>query len=244
MIKEINYKYFVENSNEVILFTSPNGKIIYANPAACEMFGKTEEEICEAGINGIADTSDPRFQLAINELCRTGSVECELILLRKDGTKFQGYLSSKVFIDVNGEERTSMHIKDITKFKKTEDELKESREKYKNLFNRAQIGMLRSLLDGSEMLEVNDKICEITGYKREELIGKSALMLWKNEEQRKKMVEIIRENGKVNDFEADIVTKMGSKITIITSVVLYPEEGIFEGSFIDITERKSMENAL
>ena len=52
---EDSYKAIFDNSLDGIFITIPDGTILAANPAACQMFGMTEEEIIQAGRNGIED---------------------------------------------------------------------------------------------------------------------------------------------------------------------------------------------
>lgn len=244
MIEDSFYKDIFDNSTESILFTAPDGRILTANPAACNMFGMSEEEICEGGREKIVDLTDPRLAPAIKERNRTGSVACEITFIKKDGTKFQGYLSSKVFQTKDGEKRTSMIIKDITDYNNALQRVKDSEEKYKNLFNKSQVAMFQSKIDGSVILDVNDKYCSLTGYSREELIGKPATLRWAYPEERSKMVATLKEKGVITDFESSVIAKNEEILTVLSSNVYYPEEDILIGSMVDITERKKMENAL
>ena len=57
---DTRYRLLLDNSLDAILLTTPSGKIISANKAACEMFGYTEEELCRVGRNGIVDLKDPK----------------------------------------------------------------------------------------------------------------------------------------------------------------------------------------
>lgn len=41
-----------------ILFTAPTGEIFAANPAACQLLGRSEEELCAGGRAAIVDASD------------------------------------------------------------------------------------------------------------------------------------------------------------------------------------------
>jgi PAS domain S-box-containing protein len=115
---ESKYRSLVESSLDGILLTIKNGAIISANATACKIFQMTEEDICNAGRQGLVDMTDPRLPILLQERELTGKATGELTFKRKDGTKFPGEITSVVFIDINGEEKTSMTIKDITELKK------------------------------------------------------------------------------------------------------------------------------
>jgi PAS domain S-box-containing protein len=121
---EEKYRLLYENSMDAILLTSPDGSIQSANPAACALFQRTEDEIIKTGRDGVVDTTDPRFSTALEERARTGRVKEELTLLRKDGIRFPGEISSSIFTDRTGQKRSSMIIRDITERKQAEEEIR------------------------------------------------------------------------------------------------------------------------
>lgn len=121
---ESKFRAFFENSMDGILLTATDGRILAANSAAALMFGMTEEEICRAGRNGLVDRDDPRVYAALAERKQTGKAKFELTMIRKGGIKFPAEVSSSVFLDINGEERTSMIIRDITERKDAEKRLR------------------------------------------------------------------------------------------------------------------------
>ncbi len=100
---EARYRSLFENSFEAILLTSPGGRIWAASPEACRLLGWGEEELVRIGRKGIVDATDPRVALALRERKRTGKVRAEMTFIRKDGTRFEGAVSSSVFEDRNGE---------------------------------------------------------------------------------------------------------------------------------------------
>jgi PAS domain S-box-containing protein/putative nucleotidyltransferase with HDIG domain len=127
---EEKFRSIFENSVDAILLTIPDGTILAANPAACRMFQRTEEDICRVGRDGIVDYSDSRFFNATEERVSTGLYfEKEYYHMRKDGTKFPTEVSSSVFKDKEGNARTIVIIRDITERKKAEQKLMESEER-------------------------------------------------------------------------------------------------------------------
>ncbi len=129
------------------------------------------------------------------------------------------------------------------KYRKTK-ELQASEEKYRNLFDNAEVGMYRSRLDGSGIVDLNQRLADMFGYTKEEMSGSPATIRWADPIARAEMVRQMREHGELRNYEIDIVTKSGEVRTTLASAKLYPHDGYLEGSVIDITERKRAYEAL
>lgn len=121
---EERYRLIMDNSYDAILLTKPDGSVLTVNKAACKMFLMTEEEILKCGRNALLDTSDPMLPVLLKKRDIEGGVKGELTLIRKDGTKFTAELTSSVFRDSKGEERTSMIIRDVSDRKLSEEKIK------------------------------------------------------------------------------------------------------------------------
>jgi PAS domain S-box-containing protein len=115
-----SYKMIFESSLDAILLTRPDGTIFYANSAAEEMYGYTQKEICDLGRSGIVDTDDPNLSVILEERARLGKSKGELTLIKKNGSKFPGEVSTSIFTDTNNNENTFMTIRDITQRKLNE----------------------------------------------------------------------------------------------------------------------------
>lgn len=125
-----------------------------------------------------------------------------------------------------------------------DEELKKSQEKYRDLFENAVVGMYRTKLDGSGVLEVNQPLCDIFGCTREEILAKPATIRWADPKAREKVVILLKKDGFINNYEVDFIAINGDIKHCIVSMRLYPQEGHIEGSAIDITDRKRTEAAL
>jgi PAS domain S-box-containing protein len=105
-----------------------------------------------------------------------------------------------------------------------------------------------STLDTGRFIDVNDAFLRITGYRSEEVIGRTAIELgiWADPNERDKMTAIIREQGKIRDHEAAFRMKSGEIRTMLRSAEAIDLEG--ERCIIavthDITERKHAEEKL
>src|SRR5574342_524661 len=83
-----------ESDPEGILLASADGSILAANPAACRILGRTEEEICHIGRSGILDPADPALAAALEGERRTGCLKGGLTALRPDGSRVSLQVSS------------------------------------------------------------------------------------------------------------------------------------------------------
>jgi diguanylate cyclase (GGDEF)-like protein/PAS domain S-box-containing protein len=161
------YRLLYEHSIDAILLTAPDGRILAANPAACAMFGRTEDEIKEVGRSGVVDTSDPRLAEIIKQREASGHVKGELIGIRKDGTKFPIELTSSIFKDQNSELRTSMIIRDISERKSLETRLQEQMERLHNITARLPDAIYTFNLSEQKTTSFNRD--SFLGYSYEEL---------------------------------------------------------------------------
>lgn len=118
------YKYIFENSTDAIMITNPDGRVYRANPAACSMLGRSEDEIIGLGRCGVADMKDPRLDYALAEREEEGHVAAELNFKRRDGSIFPVYVTSSIFYDDQGRRGTVIIARDITEIKRTEQALR------------------------------------------------------------------------------------------------------------------------
>jgi PAS domain S-box-containing protein len=130
---EKTYGTLLENALDAVFLTRPDGTILYANPAACALFGYTLDEFRVWGRSAVVDPSDPRLAEALEQRRKTGRFVGVLTLVRKDGTRFSAELSSAMFTDTSGEQRTSMFIRDISEQERIVRELHDALAKAKQL---------------------------------------------------------------------------------------------------------------
>jgi len=129
----------------------------------------------------------------------------------------------------------------------TETKLKESEEKYHNLIEFANVGIIA--VEDDKIIQVNKRAEEIYGYSKEELIGQSTDILTpeKYSKQHKELLNKILKFGKVKKmiFEEEGLRKDGTLFPIEISFSLsQPKENTLISVMRDITERKEMEKKL
>ena len=124
---ENRYRSIFENSLNGILITNPeNGQVVDSNPAACQMWGGSKDELHQLGRAGIVDISDPRLPMALEERSRTGKFSGELNYRHKDGSIFPVEISSTLAVLPSGEQVANIFFTDITLRKKAEETLRQA----------------------------------------------------------------------------------------------------------------------
>ena len=98
-----NYRLLFDLSLDPILLTKPDGRIIAANPAACNFFQMTEHEICNGGRSKITDLEDKNLKRLLNEREKKGKARALVTHIKKDGTKHITEISSATFTNSAGE---------------------------------------------------------------------------------------------------------------------------------------------
>jgi PAS domain S-box-containing protein len=138
--------------------------------------------------------------------------------------------------------------KRIQQLEQSEKKAKQSDERYRLAFQTSPDAINLNRASDGMYLDCNEGFAKIMGYTREETIGKTSLSLniWKNIEDRKKLINGLSKNGYVNNMEARFVDKKGTIKTGLMSAHIMQTSG--EKTILsvtrDITNIKKSEEAL
>ena len=238
---DARFRSLFEQSLDGILLTAPDGAVLAANPAACRMFGYTEEEFRALGRGAVVDRDDLRVAAAIEERRRTGSFTGELTFVRKDGTKVPVEVSSRVFRDPDGTERTSMFVRDVTERRGAEEALAASERKYRGLVQGLHDGVF--LCDAeNRILEATPRMHELLGYPAGALTGLRVDQLVEPADLASVALrrEALQRTGLLIS-ERRLVRRDGSVFPAEVASVLLGE-GLVECVVRDVTERRRTES--
>jgi PAS domain S-box-containing protein len=143
---------------------------------------------------------------------------------------------------IPGTKKSVGSLLDITKLRKTEESLRESEKTYKNLVDNALVGTYKTNLKG-DILYVNDALRKILEFQsKEEMMVESVLTRYKNPKDRNILIENLKKKGRVESFEAELLTKTKKVKNVLLSATL--DEDVISGMIIDITERKCAEEEI
>jgi len=242
---EERFRLIFENSGDAIIFSWPDGRIESANPAACRLTGYSEEELRALGQDHVIDTSDPRLHAAQEERLRTGLFYGELRCIHKTGRLFTAEISSTYFFDSKGKTRTITQLRDITERQLVEKALRESHAALSSILETTRDGFWHLDSQG-QLKDVNPAYCQMSGYKRHELLKMHIddLEAIENKQQIASRIDCIMKSGS-DLFETIHQRKDGSLWNVEISVTFRRDTGQDYFVFLrDITERKSAEQEL
>ncbi|MBU3914669.1 PAS domain S-box protein, partial [bacterium] len=130
---------------------------------------------------------------------------------------------------------------------KLQAERRRAEETYRNTFMNSQVGLFRTDIQTGKILDANNKVAHLIGFQnRDELLAQpfSIAERYVDTADREKMIQLLREQGKFENFEARFRRNDTSIIWMRYSAKLVPEKGWIEGVSEDITTEKKATQAL
>ncbi|MDA8290239.1 MAG: sensor domain-containing diguanylate cyclase [Actinomycetota bacterium] len=155
------YRALYEHCPDGVFFTIPDGTILAANHAACDMLRMTEPEIRSRGRQGLSDPADDRWATMLHERERNGSVRGVARMVRSDGELIEIELSAQCFPGERGELRAVTIVRDVTERVQMERRLVQMSTELRELALTDELTGLRNrrglLNAGSHLLELADR---------------------------------------------------------------------------------------
>ena len=244
----------VESSDDAIITKTLDGNITTWNKGAELLYGYSAEEVIGKNISILAP---PSLKSEINQLIKkikNGErvFHYDTIRIDKDAKQVDVSITMSPIFDNSGNlVGISTIARDITKQKKSEIALKESEEKFHEVFNNANdmIGLNLIKDDGlpGKFIEVNEIGIERLGYSRDEFLNMTPADIVAPEKRSEMPQNALKlsEKGHAN-FEIIHQTKDGKKIPVEINNHIFQLNGKKVALAIsrDITERKQTEEVL
>lgn len=173
-------------------------------------------------------------------------VEGNMDILQDDDTVTRrDFFVSTAYVPLETGNKVILYLDDISERKKAEITLKETEERFQKLYENIPGG---TLIIGKDYIieEVNQRTCEITGYKKEELIGQLCDIVCPKGSLSKKCPIWVDGLDGFQGMDTAIKCKDGSKTPILKNskrIFIEGNQYILE-NFQDISERKSAEEAI
>lgn len=226
-----------------------DGVVLEVNDSWTKDTGFSRNEIINQPIFTLSSSMDDGLVEKLREVLTTHQPvnDTEIRFRTKDGRSVIANTSA-VVIDLDGEPCYLWAANDITERKHAEEALQASEHRFSIAFNSNPMLASISELEGGRFLAVNDSFVALTGYSREEAVGHTALELnlWPNPEDRRRVMEKLKKETRVRDYEASIRLKSGEKRVLLLSIEKIELDGQICLLHVadDITLRKRAEQTL
>jgi PAS domain S-box-containing protein len=236
----------VDNAPDPI-FIQQNGRFVYVNRALTKLYGaETADDLL--GTPSLARVAPEYHEVIAARIkaqleTRRAVPQREMEHVRLDGSRVP-VETSAVAVPLREGTGHLVFLRDISERLERQRALENSERKFRNLFDNASIGMFRTRLDGSEILDINDACSTTFRTTRAEMVGRPSVIHWADPRERAELMRRLTAEPRVTDFECKMLTTTGELRYCIASLTLYQEDGIIEGSMLDITDRKRAEEKL
>jgi PAS domain S-box-containing protein len=231
------------------LATIDDSKFVLVNDAFTRFIGYSKEEIIGHTYKELNLFVDPDEMKNMDESLRTTGflVNTEIHSRTKSGEICVGLFTAET-LEIAGTRYLLIFITDITDIKKIEASLRESESKLMTAFRANPHALLIATMDEGKFIEVNDNVCRLAGYSREELIGHTyaELKIWDDPSLQTKMSKELWEKGRITNLEFEWLTRTGNKMPVLMSAEVTEIGGkkCVIASITDITNIKKMEQDL
>jgi len=238
---------FIEMFPIAVFEAEPSGVLTFINDYARDNFGYTKDDLDKKIVltDFIADFDhDKVYNNLKHSLAGKNLPTREYTFIRKDKSTFKGAVQTKIFFDDQKPIKIQGFVYDLSERIKTEQAIHESEEKYRNLVTHLSEGVYT--VKDLKFSIVNDAMCKIYGYKREELLGMNPWKLairGKQESTKLLFAENIK-NGIFSPLVVESTKKTGKKIFTEIRINKSAIPGIYNGTVIDISNRMKAEKAL
>lgn len=234
----------IDTDPSLIFVKDRNGTYLLANKAIADFYNTTVEDLVgRKDADFHPDAEAVALFLAENQqVIETGQ---ELFIPEEQIPRGDWLQWQKRPLRLPGDENYSVLGigVNITARKQAEEALRLSEAKYRRLYENSQVGIFRTRLQDGLFLDVNQRFVEILGYETaEEVIGYlSAATFYTHPQERQRNLELILQQGYLDNYEVQGLRKDGSCIWVLCSSRWNMEENCLEGVMTDITARKQAE---
>ncbi|EMO23851.1 PAS domain S-box protein [Leptospira santarosai str. HAI134] len=246
--KDLFEKLFQLTPAAVSLSELETGIHVQLNQSYCDLIGYTKEQIVgkssmELGIWG-SSIDHENFKRKLEE--KGGSIEATI--QSADGTRKHVISGNRVF-QLDGKSMLFSLLIDVTDKKIMESErneyfsrMQESKDLFEMIFEMNPDTITINDLRNETYIQVNERFSEMLQYSKEEVVGKTPIELeiWNDDQERTKVITVLREDGIIRDYEIQFKKKGGEIVDTLFSArrVKIGDSSIVIAIIRDITQQK------
>ncbi len=219
---EKRYRRIFENIQDVYYESSLDGTILEASPSIENISQYKREDLIGTSLYDFYTNPKERDEF-LKLILGEGKVnDFEISLTDKDGSQRPCSITTSLVKDEqNNPIKLVGSMRDIS-------ERKQSEERFRLTFDTSPDAINVNLLENGLYVDINDGFTQLTGYTREDVIGRTSLEIniWHDPGDRQKLVNGLREKGHYENLEAQFRRKDGSLTNALMSARIISLNGI------------------
>ena len=240
------YAALFNNHHSAMLLIDPDlGNILDANPAACNYYGFSHAELVAKRISDLNVLPPEEVKAKMQQAWQ----------FKKNFFEFRHRLASGEIRDVevrsgairwDGRQLLYSIVHDVTERRRAEVALQRGEEKYRRLFNSAQVGIFRSSIQTGQILEANQKLAAMFGYDTAEEMKSVFLSVarYVNPADRAHLLAELKDDGTYGTFEVPFKRRDDSLLWVLMEARKDTAAQCLEGIMVDITAHRRAVDAL
>ena len=221
---ESNFRTFFETVDDMIVVGTPDGRLLYANPAVTQKLGYSAAELATMSVLDLHPVDRRTAAGEIFAAMFRGERDvCPLPLGTRQGRPVP--VETRIWFGKwNGQDCIFGVSKDLSR-------QEAALQKFNRLFENNPAPMAVSLLPGRVFTEVNQAFIAKLGYGREDVVGRTAeeLGLFVDPDGQKELAERVRRGDQIAALEMKVRTKDGRVL-----------DGLFSGEVVDNQGQRSL----
>ncbi|XZF12790.1 PAS domain S-box protein [Chitinophagaceae bacterium MMS25-I14] len=248
-LSEARYRGIFDHSLALICVHDLDGIIQDVNRAAINTLGYSYEELVGRSLTALLP-EDKRQEFKtqyLEEINTAGKAEGIMVALNREGKKVYLLYQNYLLTNETGQPYVIGFSQDITDRINAERALKKSEEKYRNIIENMNLGLVEVDRD-ENIVYANQSFCDMSGYSVAELTGQYAPSLLGVNTGYDHDTNNRRYEGRSDAYELNVKNKNGAaKWWLISGAPVFDNNGTFTGSIgihLDITIQKQLEQEL
>lgn len=240
------FKVFRSSPDAISVSDLATGRFIEINEGFEKLSGYKRTEIIGRTSLELGIWSSPADRdRVLSELRTHGHVREMEIVARSRSGELRPFTLSAELVDIGGAQSVVMVSRDTTERLKAERALRESEEKFSKAFRSSPFSLTISELSTGRYVEVNEGFERVSGYSRDEVIGKrsSDIGIWMSSADREDLVARVRRDGYFRNVQVGFRRRDGTEVSTLCNGELLELGGsqFLLTAIEDITDRLQAE---